>query len=143
MDLAQLLQYLQSKDTSILGYLPSMHGSSVPPKVQPGNDYDMYGFEHDPSMDLSIRFIGDVPHRPDKYKLPNSPTYSDESIYNSSSIFPGGKWSNIGDGLWNFEPSDTNKRNMSIEQLIDYFVTKERKGTTLQLPNGKFFEGTQ
>jgi hypothetical protein len=142
MNIQELLDYFNRQETDVMTSLPSMAFSRIPPKPsEESPDYDLVGWRLDPTMAKSIRFLGDVPHRSDKYKLPQGPSYSDESIYNSP-LFPGGIWENIGEGLWNFKPSEQNRRTHSIDQLIDYFSNKERKGTTLQLPGGRFIEGS-
>lgn len=60
-------------------------------------------------------------HLPDTYKLPNHPTFSQDSMYHIPGIQEGGKWSEGKDKKWNFKPSDLNLQNMSAEHLQDYF----------------------
>lgn len=62
-------------------------------------------------------------HLPDTYKLPNHPTFSNESMYHIPGIQEGGEWvkpEQEGE-KWRFKPSDVNLRNMSGEHLQDYF----------------------
>ena len=58
-------------------------------------------------------------HYPDKYKLPNHITFSDESIY-SNELQQGGKW-RIENEIWHFKPSDFNLTVYTIDELINYF----------------------
>ena len=60
-------------------------------------------------------------HLGDKYKKPNHPTFSDQSIYSGKNGYIGGKWDVTEDGKTRFTPSETNMKNMSIEELKDYF----------------------
>lgn len=75
-----------------------------------GNDlsnYDTQGFFLDKPMLAkfmeAIKKDGEA-HFTDKYKKPNYPTFSDESIYSNAET-PGGKWTHLGGDRWSFEPS--------------------------------------
>lgn len=66
-------------------------------------------------------------HLPDKFKKPNHPTFSDESIYNGTATpdggeYQGGKWEGDDKSGWTFQPS----LNMAAtpkaqEELRQYF----------------------
>jgi hypothetical protein len=78
-------------------------------------------------------------HMPDKYKKPNHPTFSNESIYHGEpdpkgGAFDGGKWSGNDKSGWTFEPTyrmltTTHK----VEDLKRYMADNE-KGVKLKLP---------
>jgi hypothetical protein len=89
------------------------------------DDYDVQGYwlkEKDKNSD----------HWPDKYKKPNHPTFSSESIYNDN-VFQGGKWSEDGDKK-TFTVGKQNLQNMSQMELKIYFDTYE-KDTSLVIPD--------
>ena len=64
-------------------------------------------------------------HFTDKYKKPNHPTFSDQSMYNGTDGYQGGKWSQAPDGRDVFVPSQSNLKNMSADQLKQYFAKVE------------------
>ena len=72
-------------------------------------------------------------HLGDKYKKPNHPTFSDQSIYSGKNGNVGGKWDTTENGKTRFTPSATNLRNMSVEELKDYF-RKIEPGVVLDIP---------
>jgi len=78
----------------------------------------------------------DTGHAPDTYKLPNHPTFSNESIYSGKEGAEGGKWSKNPDGSWNFTPGKTNLEHFTPQQLQDYFQRVE-PGNHLILPQTK------
>jgi len=59
-------------------------------------------------------------HLSDKYKKPNHPTFSNESIYNGVEGMQGGKWVNNGNG-WAFVASPTNVKMHGQKGLKEYF----------------------
>lgn len=77
-------------------------------------DYDMAGAFLD---NLQSNNNG---HFSDKFKKPNHPTFSNESIYNGVDNNFGGKWSTY-NGKDAFYPSETNLKNMPIQELQRYF----------------------
>lgn len=87
--------------------------SKLPQNLQNERDYDLQGAWHDnlkPSQNL---------HLPDTYKLPNHPTFSDESVYfNPQTQKYAGHW-NETDSSWNYMPYDTNYKKMTIEHKRD------------------------
>jgi hypothetical protein len=91
-------------------------------------DYDMRGWwkEHG-SVDPGGG------HFSDKYKKPNHPTFSDESIYSGVDENVGGKWVKGDGGKWSFSASQTNLQHHSEDELRKYFERVE-SGNTLVLP---------
>jgi hypothetical protein len=58
-------------------------------------------------------------HLPDTYKLPNHPTFSDESIYfNPKTRSQAGHWAET-DSSWTYEPYDTTVKKRIIEKKFD------------------------
>ena len=64
-------------------------------------------------------------HLSDRYKKPNHPTFSDESIYNGVDGYQGGQWSVDKSGSTVFTPSKHNLNNLSLEKLKQYFSQYE------------------
>lgn len=81
-------------------------------------DYDLRGAW------LTQSKQADNGHFTDKYKKPNHPTFSDESIYSGKDGYAGGHWSEK-DGKWSYAPSETNLKFRTHEELDDYFVRDE------------------
>lgn len=67
-------------------------------------------------------------HGTDKYKKPNHPTFSDESIYHGTDGYKGGKWGGD-DNAPTFTPSATNMKNMTPDELQAYFDKVEPNAT--------------
>jgi len=80
-------------------------------------------------------------HLPDTYKLPNHPTFSDESIHHGRDGNQGGHWSQQEDGSWDFAPGATNLQNHSREELQDYFNRVE-PGNRIHFPSREESDGT-
>ena len=76
--------------------------------------------------------FGENGHAMDKYKKPNHPTFSSDSVYSTSDT-PGGEWKNNGE-KWSFTPSETNIKMQSAAGLRDYFSRRE-PGVELVLDN--------
>lgn len=70
-------------------------------------------------------------HLTDKFKKPNHPTFSTESIY-SSPTASGGVWAKK-DGKWIFDASPINVQMYGPDALKDYF-SKVEPDSTLVLP---------
>jgi hypothetical protein len=80
------------------------------------HDYDLRGyFKENGAVNLSGT------HLTDKYKKPNHPTFSTNSIYDGVDGNQGGQWTKAADGSWDFYASPTNEANMSGEALKSYF----------------------
>ena len=79
-------------------------------------------------------------HLKDEFKLPSHITFSSFSPYSAPDM-QGGVWQKGGIDRWSFEPSQFNLQNTPIKDLINYFNTREKKGTFLHAPNGKYYEG--
>lgn len=58
-------------------------------------------------------------HLGDKYKKPNHPTFSNQSIYSTPEM-QGGNWIGV-----DFQPSPQNLKNMPLPQLREYFKRYE------------------
>ncbi len=100
-------------------------------RTQDTADYDMRGWWKE-NKDKPAPAAGQ--HFTDKYKKPNHPTFSDESVY-SKGATTGGKWGGTDDAP-TFTPSKTNLENMTTDQLKDYFQLTE-PGAKLILPRTK------
>lgn len=80
-------------------------------------------------------------HGPDTFKLPNHPTFSEESVHSNEKT-QGGRC--IGEEpYYYFHPSEHNLKNKSPDQLGEYFHNREKKGTHVVLPDGRIIEGTK
>ena len=67
-------------------------------------------------------------HFTDKFKKPNHPTFSDESIYSGQQGYSGGQWSQNA-GKWSFTPGATNLQYWSSAALQHYFKAVEPDST--------------
>lgn len=85
-------------------------------------DYDMRGAWKE-LMSGDMR-QADNGHLGDKYKKPNHPTFSDQSVYHGTDGYEGGSWEEGEDGV-SFTPSKTNLSNMTKKQLKEYFQKYE------------------
>jgi len=72
-------------------------------------------------------------HLGDKYKKPNHPTFSDQSIYSGKDGYVGGSWRED-NGSTSFTPSTTNLQNYSMDELRAYF-NKVEPGVRLNTPS--------
>lgn len=72
-------------------------------------------------------------HLTDKFKKPNHPTFSTESQYSGKDGYVGGKWSGDDKAGWSYTPSKSNLKNMTTDELQDYFSKVEPK-SKLVLP---------
>lgn len=75
-------------------------------------------------------------HMTDEFKKPNHPTFSTGSQYHGVDEFEGGKWSGSEKSGWKYTPSSSNLKNMTSEELQDYF-SKVEPGAELILPKAK------
>lgn len=119
----------------LLTKLQGFGGKYIPPKPN-GSDYDLAGY----IAKYGIPDQSKGQHLTDEYKLPNHPTFSNESIYSNPEM-QGGKWVQGGNTQFMFEPSKQNINNLGLDGLTNYFQRHENKGTNLQLPNGKVIYG--
>lgn len=92
-------------------------------------DYDLRGAWKDDAQ------TAENGHLPDKWKKPNHPTFSDESVYNGKDGKAGGKWVQGPDGKWRFLASDWNVKNMGEDGLSEYFRQNEPESVLWQNPN--------
>jgi len=88
-------------------------------------DYDLRGYW----LNGGHRDTTGRGHMPDKYKKPNHPTFSNESIYHDGVNYIGGSWS--GDSA--FVPGATNLQVHGAANLQKYFNRVE-PGVKLILP---------
>jgi hypothetical protein len=90
-------------------------------------DYDMQGwYKENPDVDPKPGV-----HFPDKFKKPNHPTFSDESIYHNDQT-PGGHWGEDN----SFTPGPTNFKYRNKDELQDYFK-KVEPDSSLILPGAE------
>lgn len=110
-------------------------------------DYDMQGYHN--KYGYPSKAEGE--HYTDEFKLPNHPTFSDQSMYSQDSM-KGGHWEELQKKPnvvpyaptpqeYNFIPSQQNIQNKGIDALTQYFQRYENKGTNLKLPNKTVFGG--
>ena len=93
--------------------------AKLPPQLNTLQDYDLRG-----AWKAGAK-AAENGHLPDRFKKPNHPTFSDESIYSGKDGLQGGHWSTRPDGTWTFSPGATNLRLYSRDQLTKYFQTVE------------------
>lgn len=93
-------------------------------KLQDAYDYDIRGFWKNKEK------FAENGHGSDKFKKPNHPTFSDQSIYHGIDGYIGGKWLEDKNGV-SYIPSETSMWNMPM--LREYF-NKYEPGVTLVLP---------
>lgn len=91
------------------------------PSTSMGNQRD-YDYE---AWQAAGSPTGEGGHAPDTYKLPNHPTFSNESMYHGKNGAEGGQWTKNNDGTWTFKPGKTNLEYFSPKQLQDYFNRME------------------
>ena len=109
---------------------------TLSPKKQSMRDYDLRGLfkagmtgDYDENNPIQLFGVGDDIHFTDRFKKPNHPTFSTESIYNHRDGFVGGEWMNFGNNRWVYVPNDTNM--LTKEQLTDYFGREEGRNSSL------------
>lgn len=104
--------------------------SKLPKNLQYEGDYDLKGlWLENPKVKPSSNL-----HFPDTYKLPNHPTFSDESKYfNDQTRKFAGNWDET-DSSWNYTPYDTTVKKTVIEKKMQTGGNIEE---TSGLPPGK------
>jgi hypothetical protein len=105
------------------------------------SDYDIEAYNNAVRAGQIEDTMASGGHGPDTFKLPNHPTFSEESMHSTSEM-PGGKWQKGDNDRWYFHPSEHNLKNRPPEELSKYFIDNEKKGTHLILPTGQIIEGT-
>lgn len=93
-------------------------------------DYDLRG-QYKDSGGVDI----EPGHGTDRYKKPNHPTFSNESVYHGTDGHEGGAWAEE-NGKHNYTPSRTNLEMRSPAELQKYFDEVE-PDIELKLPPGK------
>ena len=110
-----------------------------------GDDtYDYYNFFKD-NPQMAWDMLNDNPeaHFTDKYKTPNHPTYSNESIYSRTPYIQGGTWNDysptVMEQKWNYalSPSQVNS-NWDVERTINYLSEAENEGAYVTDSNGRY-----
>ena len=116
-------------------------GMPVDPNPQYGTDnadYDMTGYH----AKYGAPKKAEDEHYTDEFKLPNHITFSDQSRYHNDSQ-QGGQWQQAGNDRYLFKPSAFNLSQHSPDEYADYFANYERKGTAIQLPDGRIIVGSK
>lgn len=94
---------------------------NLPDKFQSTYDYDLQGFfaDKDELQLFNDSFMNDPDsaHMTDRYKKPNHPTFSYESMWNGADGYFGGSWSKDGE---EYSPSGTNIGFNGTRKIIDY-----------------------
>jgi hypothetical protein len=108
-------------------WIKSESGKNGKDLMEEMDDYDVQGYW----LDTKGK-DGDL--KSEKYKKPNHPTFSTESMYNDKD-FKGGTWEDI-EGVRTFTPGKQNLQNMPREEMKIYFDVYE-KGTKLNLVEEK------
>lgn len=111
-----------------------------------------YGIREDPTYDTRAAFQAGLKpdsrgHLNDTYKLPNHPTFSDESIHSGQDGKAGGQWVQLApksrlhpEGTWEFRASPWNVQNTPKPELKAYFDRVE-PGTAVIFPDGERYVG--
>lgn len=64
-------------------------------------------------------------HLGDKYKKPNHPTFSDQSVYHGADGYYGGSWNEGPNDTVSFTAGDTQRKLWSPKELQRYFTERE------------------
>lgn len=108
-------------------------------------DYDYRKFYSRNRDNAEAMLTGDPSaHFTDQYKLPNHPTFSNESIYNTRST-PGGNWVEHPNDKWEFQHSDFTMRHS--DETLNYLKENDKNSIStykggIVLPN-VYINGTQ
>lgn len=97
--------------------------AKLPKRLQNMSDYDLRGAWKAGAQEAANG------HLPDRFKKPNHPTFSDESIYSGVEGAQGGHWSQDANGKWTFTPGATNLETFGREGLLNYFQRAEPDST--------------
>lgn len=91
----------------------------LPKALQYSGNYDLQGYflEHG----AEDKKPGE--HMNDKYKKPNHPSFSSESMYSGTGDVSGGVWGGDEKTGWTFTPSKYNRSLRTDQQILDYFKT--------------------
>ena len=127
------LQYQQGGPTHLQPWDEQrfrMWFNSLPEGIRNSNDYDYRGWWLENGSIPYKQILSGNGHFTDKYKLPNHPTFSNQSIYSKGNTI-GGKWIN---NDMDFVPSQYNVRNGS-DRIVDYMEFGD-KGSRMFDTNG-------
>lgn len=127
------LQYQQGGPTHLQPWDEQrfrMWFNSLPEGIRNSNDYDYRGWWLENGSIPYKQILSGNGHFTDKYKLPNHPTFSNQSIYSKGNTI-GGQWIN---NDMDFVPSQYNVRNGS-DRIIDYMEFGD-KGSRMFDTNG-------
>lgn len=100
----------------------------LPKALQYDGDYDLRGAYTDGLKPSENE------HFNDKYKKPNHPTFSDQSMY-STPQNPGGSWVGDDEKGWAFHATPANLAHQTPDALLNYFQAYE-PGNKVVLPAG-------
>lgn len=110
-----------------------------------GDDtYDYYNFFKDnPQIAWDMLNNNPEAHFTDKYKTPNHPTYSNESIYSRVPYIQGGTWNDysptVMEQKWNYALSPSQvSNNWDVERTINYLANAENEGAYVTDSNGRY-----
>ena len=92
-------------------------------------NYDLRGFYKDTNGEM----LSSDQHFTDKYKKPNHPSFSDESMY-SGGIFKGGKWRGDDESGWTFVPSAEMLKTTHNPQTMQQYFAQFEPGVGLVMP---------
>lgn len=100
------------------------------------DDYDIQGYWLSGGPTNTTSANG---HGPDKYKKPNHPTFSDESIYHNTTSpygtpFQGGKWAQDRDGKNTYTPSATMLQHTHPKDYLQKYMSEIEPDVSLILP---------
>jgi len=94
-------------------------------------NYNLRGFyESDPKK--AMEFIKPDTHAPDRFKLPNHPTFSDESMYHNEKT-TGGKWA-FENGKDVFYASPFNIKSAGGADKLQKYINEKEPNSKLIIP---------
>ena len=122
-----------------------MEPLSVFNRYLPGFDPRRRGVDFDYGVDKMVSggLVNDDGHYTDAGKLPNHPTFSNQSVF-ATDTSPGGSWSNR-EGRWIFNPSDKQLLTRGyMNKLQEYFNDEYGRGIDgVSLPFGSEMQRTR
>ena len=120
-----------------LNYMSQRTGRDV---SKDAGDYDLEGYYNslkaNPGQAGAYDPQTKEAHLEDTYKLPNHPTFSDQSKYHVPVVQQGGAWSGDDKEGYKFAPSQQNLNNIGKSGLQNYFNQVETS-EGLDIPNNE------
>lgn len=93
----------------------ALYGRQAGPRAGDTQDYDLRGaWAQQGGGGLGEGHLSDL------WKMPNHPTFSSGSRYQTPTQ-QGGVWTQLPGGQWTFVPSETNLQTMGTRGMADYF----------------------